>query len=191
VTAIVAFENEDGAWIGADSFYGGPENADCLADETPKLFEVGPLLIAVSGSLRLGQLIQYALPAPVPTVGEADAAFMVRFANSLAALLREHDHASKGDRNGSSLPCDGASEVVALYRGRAYAITGSFSVSRTRRGYYAGGSGWAFICGALSVTSGMEPEARIKAALAAAADHSPTVRPPFIIRHQPRGVVGQ
>lgn len=186
MTAIVVLEDDGGAWIGADSFYGSTEEVGLLHPDAPKVFENGPLIFAVSGSLRLAQILKYGLTVPPPNLGEEDGAFLFRLTGAIIEALRTHDHMGKiSDGGETALPTGGASHVFMLYRGRAYCFSGCFSLSRAGLGYNASGSGWAFALGALAATPHVAAGKRIEGALEAAALHCPTVRAPFIVRYQP------
>ena len=72
--------------------------------------------------------------------------------------------------------------------GRLFRVDCDYQVGETLCGYDAVGSGEGIACGSLHTSAAldMEPEARVTAALSAAAEHSAGVRPPFNLVWEPR-----
>lgn len=193
MTAIVTLEGPEGSWIGADSFYGTEMDRNLLHAETPKLFELGDFIFGVSGSLRLAQVIRYGAALPPrkmeivnsEVVQEVAAAYIYRVVEAVRLALKETEH--QGQINGveGSMPMGGMAEVLFLYEGLAYRITGAFSFDRDTRGYQAAGSGALYMLGALAVLPKDElGQFRVERALAAAEAHCPTVAGPVDIRFQ-------
>ena len=69
------------------------------------------------------------------------------------------------------------------WRARLYRIESDYSFGRSSLGYDAIGSGAAVALGALHASRGHAPRQRIDIALAAAAEHTASVRAPFVVAH--------
>ena len=176
MTCIVAVEDHGTVYMGADrassNFY------STSTHDAAKVFEVGPLLIGIAGSWRMGQVLQYGLIPPVHTLSwDVDRWVATDLMAAVRATFEAHawhrvEHGSVASQRGVWL---------LAVAGRAYCIQGDYSWQRHTTGEYANGSGEDFALGSLHTTRGQEPSLRVMKALEAAAEHSPTVAGPFDI----------
>jgi len=165
VTVLVALESETGVHVGCDSYVGDGANRDVMAE---KWFRRGPLLVASAGSVYAGQVAEFGVQFRAQRKTESDLEYVVI---AVAEPIRVVHRAT-----GTKL--DGDSFVVA-YNGRAYWIGDDYGVHRSLYGYVCAGAGEQFAAGSLATSAGRPPEARVRAALEAAAKHCTIVRSPF------------
>jgi hypothetical protein len=176
VTCIVGVQTPDGVLIGGDS--AGLSGWVRTHRADPKVFEHDDgYVIGFTTSYRMGQLIRYAdLPKPLDREGDDLDRFMATdFVNAVRQALKDGGWAEKDkDRE------DGGTFLAAV-NGLLYKIADDYQVGRSLDGYDAAGSGWELALGALHATAGMKPITRVNRALAAAAHHSGSVHPPFMV----------
>ena len=157
--------------------------------EPPKVFEWNEVLIGACGSFRVGNVIFEYFEPPKIKVDEDPLSFMVRrFAPALRAVLEENDIDTKYKvvEDGFQLAEDWVIMVGLTWKGegRIYIVDDDFSVSRAANNYAFIGSGGEVAAGALHATqSSKRPEARIKAAVAAASKHVSTVGGKIVVEH--------
>jgi ATP-dependent protease HslVU (ClpYQ) peptidase subunit len=175
MTAIVGIEHRGDVWIGADA--AAVAESDLQVRRQPKVFRNGPFLIGCSGSFRLGQLVRHAFRPPPHRRGDVETYLVTEFALALQESLHRHGYAPKCD---DSVALGGS--MLVGYRGRLYAVETDLQVARWQAGFAAIGSGAAYAIGALSVTGRLAPAARLRAALAAAAQFCADVTKPFAVR---------
>lgn len=176
MTCIVAIEEAGTVHMGGDrassnSYYTTTHDAS-------KVFEVGPLLIGICGSWRMGQVLQYGLTVPTWSLSwDVDR----WIATDLMAAVRQAFETHAWNRVEHGVAAQRGVWLCAV-GGRCYAIQGDYSWQRHASGEYATGSGEDFALGSLHSTRlVMPPELRVRNALLAAAEHSPSVAGPFDI----------
>jgi ATP-dependent protease HslVU (ClpYQ) peptidase subunit len=181
MTVIVGVEHEGNVYLGGDSAAVSGWTLQRAAD--PKVFRhANGFLLGYAGSFRLGQLLRSAFRPPPPAVGEgADAYLAGPFMEALRAMAKEYGYKAAtesptGDRHSS----DRWSLLLAFDQ-RLYGVHSDLQVTRMAEGYGAIGSGDDIALGALAVTSGVNPRARIRRVLAAVDRHNIGVEPPFVI----------
>lgn len=169
MTAIVAIEHGAGVLVACDSFLGNGAEADRIAE--PKWWRASGILVAYAGDIKVPQLAAAAPKRLRHRAGEADAAFVQRYAEALRAIHRERHIAL------------GHTDYLLAYRGRAYVAQGDASLVRSAFGYAAIGAGYRRALTALALSCAREPalapQERALAVLAAVAQHCPTVAPPW------------
>ena len=179
MTCIVAIETPDGVWMGGDRMASDPWQGIEL--DEPKVFWNGPALIGCCGSIRQAQLMRYVLAVPADS--------LTWDVNRWVAtdLTRAMIEMAEGWR--TSHVKDGVSRshnALLAVRGRVYELQSDYSITRCARRIYAVGSGQEYALGSLHSTAHLPPEERVRVALEAAAEFSPTVAGPFdIIRQEP------
>ena len=181
MTCIVGLEHNEGVTIGGDSLLSDYWSGAAMV--TPKVWKTGEFIYGYCGSLRAGQILQYIFTAPQLPDGNTDEDLELYLVNYWSEALREcflHAGSAKIKHEVQSTP---NSWFLLGVRGRLYTMQSDFSVWRTDRGYAAIGSGEQFALGALEVLkrSHASIESKINSALAAAAEHAPTVGLPFHI----------
>lgn len=181
MTCIVAVETDRGVVMGADRMT--TWGASVEVRETPKIYEVGELLIGVSGAVRLGNLLATMTPPTWTLSWDIDR----WVALDLIDAMREHLAAHAFDRQEANQSRTDGNILVAV-RGRCYIVASDWSWCRNDRGVYAVGSGSAHAEGAIHALSKVEgsPHTLVSAALHAAADLAVGVRGPFDMFEQAR-----
>lgn len=180
MTCIVGLVDGERVWIGGDSHAA----AGCQRyPDTPverKVFRRGEMAIGATGPSRMTQLLEHILEIPEHPAGLPPYVYLVTIlAPAIRRAIVEHDGVKIND------PSDGW-EFLLGYRGALYAVCHDLSVSHLPE-YGAVGCGREYATGSL-YTTGLPtirqrwaPEDRIRAALAAAAEHDIHVAPPFIL----------
>jgi hypothetical protein len=177
VTAIAGLIDDDGrVWIGGDS--AGVSGYSRVVRADTKVFRRGPYLFGFCGSFRVGQLLHYALEAPVPAIGERNLdAFMVRpFVDAVRECLK-----AGGAQEIYREVENGGTFLVGI-RGRLYCVENDYQVGIPACNYEAIGCGDDLVRGSLFSTPHLAPRKRITKALEAAATFSSAVCAPFVIK---------
>jgi hypothetical protein len=185
MTCIVGLRYRSTIYLGGDAAAIGEWDIDTRPD--PKVFQVGPFLVGFCGSFRMGQLLQYHMPAGAAArdVGGIEAV-VTRFVPSIRQLFVDHGFSHKPDDGEEQ----GGTFLVA-YGGELYTIYDDFQVARSSLPFTAIGAGDAYALGSLHATAhvgGISALERITLALDAATRFCAAVRPPYTIlsaRHTP------
>jgi ATP-dependent protease HslVU (ClpYQ) peptidase subunit len=170
-TCIVGIVHGSNVWMGCDSM---AANEFVKADmRVPKVFRVGEMLVGVCGSLRVRDIVEFiALPARLESE-TSDRAFLVTsYIPQLRVSLKEAGVLDSEEADAF----DGG--MLMGYRGKLYQLYSDFAIMEHER--WAVGSGSEFALGSLYSSTG-EPQKRIKTALQAACEFSPSCAPPFVI----------
>lgn len=184
MTAAVAIVEGPDVVVGIDSCSSDGDHRFDVTSKGPFAFDVAghpPLLMVSAGLNSISTELGYGWSPPEP---HSDGA--LAFLAACARSLREHFaaeplwHMAKED-DGRSVE----GHFIAAWRGVAVEISGGFGVSQARNGEVTIGSGRALMLGALAATRGRPAEERVRVALAAAAEYSTTVMPPFTVRWAP------
>lgn len=178
MTCIVGLIDGDSVVMGADS---GAVSGWCtIVRKDPKIFLKNDMLIGVSGTPRMTQLLKYSLDVQEWKPGQSTFECMVSYFS---------EGARKCFRDGGILETENGIEkfggnILIGVDGRLFTIGNDFQVSERVDSYSAIGSAREVALGALYATElakGMSPEARISIALAAAAYHDMSISRPFVI----------
>jgi len=173
MTCIIGLVSGGKVYMGGDS--AGAAGWTVRALQNPKVFKVGPFIMGGTGSIRMGNVLQYHLEVQ-PQDGESDHEYMIcQFAEAVRATLKEHGVA-KVENN-----VEEGELFLVGYRGHLYWADSDFQITEHTDGYDACGCGAEFALGAMRVLEGLPPKKRIKRALAIAAHFSGGVLPPFHI----------
>lgn len=181
MTVIIGLKHEGQVWVGADSFCSNGDLSSRVA--SPKVFRVHepnnkrPILMASCGDVRAHQLLRYGFQVPALVSGVDLMHYLVcDFCEAARARLREGGVVFKEDG------ADGFQGGLLLaMENRLFVLTRGFSVEESVRPFYAFGAGGEFASGALFGSAHLEPESRVRQAMEAAADLSPSVCGPFYI----------
>ncbi len=174
MTCIVGLVEKGVVWMGGDSAASGGLSIETRADQ--KVFVNGPMVFGFTSSFRMGQLLEHALHVPEQLPSRTDMAYLVTdFVDAVRALYRERGFMGRDAER------DAGGTFLLGYRGALYTVCDDFQVARTLYPYAAVGCGAELALGAMYVTASQkrDPAARIKGALAAAAEFSAAVRAPF------------
>lgn len=170
-TCIVGIVHGKDVWMGCDSMASDERaKVQMLA---PKIMRVGDMLIGVCGALRIRDVVEF-VTMPERTESVSDREYIVRsYIPALRNALREA---------GTLTTEDGLEEyygdMLIAYRAKLYSLCEDFAL--LEHSHWATGSGGMYAMGALYATKG-EPRTRIKTALQAACEYSPSCGPPFHI----------
>ncbi len=168
MTCIVGLEHGGLVYIGADSLGVNSSTLEKTVRDDVKVFTNGPFIMGCTTSFRMIQLLQYKFTPPTHPAGVDDMRFMVTdFIDAVKKCF-----ADGGYTNGNFL---------VGYNGKLYNIEGDFQVGKPSLGYDACGCGSRFALGSMFSNSKLKPLERIKQALAAAAEFSAGVAPPYLV----------
>lgn len=182
MTCIVGIEAPGHTVIGGDS--AGVDDQDLLVVRAdPKVFTLlrGEFLVGFTDSFRMGQLLRYGLRLPAREARDGayrrdpDRFMAITFIDAVRTCLGRGGFARKDEEVES-----GGSFLVG-WRERLYEVGDDYQVGRSASGYAAVGGGASIAFGALHATAEVGAGERVERALAAAAEHSATVRAPFVV----------
>lgn len=178
MTIICAVEDENGVVMGCDSQ--ASTDSRKYESETPKLFRNGEYLFGACGSLRMSQLLQYALDPPRVDDWDLDRIIATQFVDAVREAFREGGFESTKDD-----AVFGGNFLVAV-RGRVYEIQPDYGFFRAAAGIYTIGSGDDVAIGAIHALAALDAEARVRAGVQAATDHTTACGYTLRIERQPR-----
>lgn len=175
MTCIVGIEHEGHVYIGGDS--AGVSGLDVTGRVDEKVFVNGPFIMGFTTSFRMGQLLRYAFKPPKKPKGYDDMQYMTTtFVDAVRKCYESKGFLTKKDN------VDEGGNFIVGYRGTMYDVESDFQVGRLTLPYHAIGCGGRYALGALyTMKQTLDPEIRIRQALAAAAQFSGGVRAPFIV----------
>lgn len=170
-TCIVGIVHNGNVWMGCDSM----ASSEYVKSEmrAPKIFRSGEMLIGVCGALRVRDVVEFITANERGEGVVNDRAFLIQ--NYVPALRSGLKDAGVLDTDEGDA-FDGG--MLIGYRGRLFQLYSDFALMEHER--WAVGSGSEYALGSLFSTSG-EPQKRIKTALQAACEFSPSCGPPFVI----------
>jgi hypothetical protein len=185
MSCVVGIEDPGGAWVGGDSAAVDDDDVLTLCAQ-PKVFSMleDEFAVGVVDSSRPGQLVRYSLALPDAArrqhdyQRDPDRFIATSFVEAMRKCLKRGGYAGKGEDEEEL-----GGHFLVAWRARLYRIESDYSFGRSSLGYDAIGAGAAVALGALHATQGQAPVRRIEIALAAAAEHTATVRPPFVVAH--------
>jgi ATP-dependent protease HslVU (ClpYQ) peptidase subunit len=181
MTCIVAVKVETGGStrivIGGDS--AGVAGHDILIRKDPKVFRNSEVLIGITSSFRMGQIMRFKfVPPAIPPGMDLYEYMVVHFVDRVRASLKEGGFAevqNSVERGGSF--------IVGL-RERIFTIGSDFQVGENVDGFASVGSGADYALGALDTLRtlpDLSGEQMVEKALQTAAKFSGGVRAPFVI----------
>lgn len=176
MTCIAGLAEGGVVWVGADSC--GTTNSNWyVLEANAKVFRKGDALFGVTGSPRIGQLIQYSMNMPVFHGNDVDVETF-EITQAIRKCLRD------GGCNETNDGVDGFGGTIPMgYRGKLFIINSDYGVVEPMEKYYAVGSGGPAALGSLYTTVGEDPLFRLETALLAAVETNPYVRRPLTILH--------
>lgn len=178
MTAVVGLVEKKKLYIGADSAAtDGRHGQSLLADA--KVFDNGPMLFGVAGSLRMAQLVHYTLKIPKHDSDLDVTRFMATaFIDAVRKVLLDGGHAFKAHNEEMQ-----GGEFLVGYLGRLYHVQEDLAIIESTGPFSAIGSGGDLALGAMHVLYGTKKKAgdKIARALTAAAAFNASVRPPFSV----------
>lgn len=178
MTCAVGLKANGRVYLGVDSACTS-NLIQITARSSGKLFRLGPLLIASSGSRRAPQIIQHCLSESFTGIERSPYEWLVkRLTVTLRRALTEHGSLEKYADGGADKQ---DLTMLIAYRNRLFELHEDFQVDEWREPYCAIGAGDQLALGAFFATKDLDPMARVRMALCAAAKFQGNVRPPFLI----------
>jgi len=171
IVGLVA-QKDRAVWLGADS--AGVAGLGLMVRKDAKVFRVGQYAIGITGSFRMGQLIQHAFQPPrFNGAGPTHKFMCTAFVDALRTCLKA----------GGFLKIENGVEEGGFFlvgaAARLYRIESDLQVGESVLPYDAIGCGAEIALGAMYATAAMEPKVRLRRALGAAEQFSAGVRRPF------------
>jgi ATP-dependent protease HslVU (ClpYQ) peptidase subunit len=182
VTCIISFAQDGKIWMGADSCVSGYDGWETFVITQPKVFVEKShsgegVLVGVAGSVRVLQLMRYALDFAASGSG---AEYIFELTERLRFLLADsgfalNDNPQPGDEQGMF-------EIVIGYQGAVYTIDTAFQFARSTERYTAHGCGRRYALGALlALPDDWTVPDKIYKALEITAKFNAAVSKPFVI----------
>ena len=173
MTCIIGLCHKGDVYIGADSC--ASNGWEARVTQLPKVFQIGEFLIGYTGSVRMGQILQYHLEVP-PQEGQQDHEYLVRqFVETVRTALKEFGYA-KIENN-----VEHAGNFLLGYRGQLYSFERDLQLNAYQDQFDAVGAGREYALGAMLAYANLAPEERIEKSLEIAAHFSSYVEPPFFV----------
>jgi len=180
MTAIAAVARDGTVFMGGDSAAIADSHYLTLAG-TPKVFEVGPLVMGYTSSFRMGHALQHRLQVPdgLPSAHELEALdrwMAVTFADAVRQLMRDCGYMKVENSR------EAGGQFLVGVRGQLYFMDDDFHALRQSTAYAACGSGVSACLGAFYVMDRLNtvpPRHMVQHALEAAVACIATVRGPF------------
>jgi ATP-dependent protease HslVU (ClpYQ) peptidase subunit len=173
MTCIIGLRENGQVYMGADSC--ASNGWEGRVTTFPKMFRIGKFLIGSTGSVRMGQILQYHLEIPAQD-SETDHEYLVRvFVEAVRSALKGYGYA-KIENNQEA----GGSFLVG-YRSNLYRFDGDFQINAFSDKMDAVGAGREYALGAMLALAELEPEERIKRSLEIASHFSSHVEKPFFV----------
>lgn len=181
MTCIVAVALDGKVWMGGDSL--ALSGCD-VAERQGKVFIWGNLIIGISGSVRVSQLVEYGLPTH-ESIGSQDREEpdLVYLVNKFIPAIR--DILKQGGYTKIESGVESIQDIILIgMNGNIYKMYSDFAVCKPDGKFAAIGSGEAFALGALAVeqiTSG-NVEEKIWKALEVSAKFNVGIGPPYYVK---------
>lgn len=176
MTCIVGLRHEGAVWIGGDS--AGVAGLSITTRKDPKVFVRDKVGFGFTTSFRMGQLLMQKMRVPKRHADTDPYEYMITdFIDAVRGCFAE------GGFKTVENSVERGGQFLVGHAGRLFMIDGDFQVGESLGDYDALGCGGDIALGAMHATSALNlsPKERIERALAAAAEHSAGVRPPFLI----------
>lgn len=174
MTCIVGLITSYKVIIGGDSA-GVDESYNLTIRKDPKVFRVGDMLMGITSSFRMGNLLRFNLTLPEHPDGMDAFEYMVRhFIPAVRECLKEGGYTTVKENNE-----EGGSWLVA-YRGRLFHIESDFQVGESTCPFDACGCGAPYALGYLHNTHDFG-WASVQGALDCASTFSAGVKGPYVI----------
>jgi len=160
--------------MGGDS--AGVAHLDVTLRKDPKVFRNGECVIGYTSSFRMGQLLRFKFRPPLMKQGTDTFRYMcTSFVDEVRRTLKRGGF-SEVDNN-----VERGGHFLVGFRGRIFEVASDFQVGEAVADYAALGCGDSYALGALEASAVIDPENRVRQALAVAEKFSGGVRPPFIV----------
>jgi hypothetical protein len=181
MTCIVGIVHEGKVYLGADS--AGSTNDFIATRKEPKAFKINNFGFAYTSSFRMGDLLHYSFVPPVFDEAEEtlDRYMRTKFIAEIKHTFAEGGFGNLAKDSGGAKEEDTGGDFLVGIAGRLFSIEDDYQVAEYRKDYYADGSGYQYALGSLYSTKEENPRDRVRKALKASAEFSPSVSAPFTI----------
>lgn len=170
MTAIVGFTRDNTVYIAGDSLGSSIHNKSEVKDS--KVFRNKDFIFGYTGIFRFGEILEYEFVPPTQKKGVSDRSYLITvFIAELRKTLERCKYVRSGEKEGNGM-------FLMGYKGKLYTVQSDWSVLETKSGYSSVGSGSEYCLGAMSILvkdNKIKPEKKVKLAVKAASEHSPTV----------------
>ena len=175
MTCVCGLVTQQSVWIAADS--AGSDSYSIAISSSHKVFRHCALIFGVAGSLRHMQLLHHFLELPEHFETYSAEAYIVGpVIDAIRLCFGRGELDAKVDAK-DHIGC----AILIGYQGALYRVNEDYGVLTITRGYDAIGSGDDVAKGALYATPRLPPQERLHCALDAAVEHTPFVRPPYVV----------
>ena len=180
MTCIVGLAHENTVWIGGDSAVTYAEGV--VRHPGGKVFARGEFVLGCAGMVRGAEIVRHCFDPPPIAGRDLDCYMNTAFVGALRRLFCEHGFLTYNQGQERT-----ETTMLVGVRGRLYGVSGNFNVYADTHPWLAVGDGGPQALGALYTTRclPLDPEARLRLALEAAAYYTKAVRPPFTILCSP------
>ena len=172
MTCIVAIEDEEDVYIGADKI--SSDGHIQTVDSQSKLFQKDEFIIGCAGSWRAKQILEKQWNPPERlSKHETDRDYLIaEIVPSIMEIYEDQYYGKEEDGQKEK-----RSAIMVGYNGCAYMVQRDYAVLRNTDGFAALGSGDSFALGALEANKGSSftPEKKLKEAVEAASRFCTTV----------------
>jgi len=141
----------------------------------PKIFKLNGFVFGVCGSVRVSNALKYTLKLNVSETKDHTSiySFMVNtFTKNIRDCLKESGCLSVYRESHEMNDC----ELISMYNGEVYYMSGDFSIVKIDNPYFAIGAGYSYALGSLFSTIGIKnPSERVRLAVSSAANFENSV----------------
>lgn len=182
MTCIVAVQQGKKIYMGGDRL--ASSSFDCFSSSDPKIFKgeygSGDWMFGICGSFRTMEILKYELDLPEQKKSQIARHYMATtFVKQVRECFKHHGVAEVENKSETFY-----GDFLVAHQGLLYCLQSDFGLLGSSSGYMTTGSGWMIATGSLHATARTptlksKPIKRLEMALKAAADHVPSVGPPF------------
>lgn len=180
MTCILGLEYKGRVYIGADS--AGVSGMDLQVRADPKVFTVGELLIGITSSFRMGNLLRFKFKPDPKRESMDDFEYLsTTCVDHMRAVFRSGGFLKREEER------EEGGQMLIAYKSRLYYVDSDFQVGRNLDPISAVGCGAHVALGALAAfltLDSMNPEQMVHSALKVSERWSAGVRAPFLILSQ-------
>lgn len=171
MTCVVAYKENGKIYMGADTI-GSDENMRVSHRMNKKVWKKFDMIFGISGSYRIGQLVQYSLEIPEHDDSKNDMAYFLEdFIPSFIKCLKENEITlDEGELKEFNM--------LIGYKGNIYRLESDFNIGINKECYDVIGSGEDIATGALFILAKdkkLKPKQKIKLALDASSRYVSSV----------------
>ena len=176
MTAIVALIHENKVLLGGDAAASEDKSGIIFQRVDPKVFKVGQYGIGFVDSFRMGQILKHDLIPPRPIKKDLERIMCIDFVEAVQNCLDKNKFIVESDEKSTNI-----ADLIIGVQGRIFVMDTDFQMGEYKDNYFSIGSGSEYALGSLHSTKHIKtPKTRLLKALAASAEYTMGVEPPFI-----------